>query len=335
MKYLVSTQYVESKYKSAVVVFDGYRDHLSTKDCTHTRRSRLQPGVTVEFDLSMKLQTKKEVFLSNPKNKQRFINMLGTKLKSKGCVVHHARGDADVLIVDTAIAASSGKDTVVIADDTDILALLIYNGQKARHSLWFQPNQKKDSKKGQRCWYISATSEHLGNLVCDNILFLHSILGCDTTSRLYGIGKCAAVVRIKNDEFFHSQAQLFMTPRANQMDVIQAGEKALLKLYNGHTDENLNELRLRKFCDKSVNSTKAVEPESLPPTKAAAKYHSLRVYQQVQVWMGNEQDVPPEQWGWRIVDGRMIPVMTDLPPAPQEFLEVIHCNCKTGCYSLR
>ena len=29
----------------------------------------------------------------------------------------------------------------------------------------------------------------LGEGICDNILFLHAILGCDTTSRLYEIGK--------------------------------------------------------------------------------------------------------------------------------------------------
>ena len=213
--------------------------------------------------------------------------------------------------------------------------LLIYYGREATHSIWFQPNPKKATKKGHRCWNINATREHLGTLVCDNILFLHSILGCDTTSRMFGLGKCSSLSRIKNDNSFHSAAQLFMTNKSRQVDIIKAGEKAIVRLYNGHLDESLNDLRLRKFHEKTTNSTKAVEPESLPPTTAAANYHSLRVYQQVQVWLGKEKDVPPEQWGWKVVNGRMCPVMTDISPAPQEFIEVIHCNCKTGCYTFR
>ena len=33
---------------------------------------------------------------------------------------------------------------------------------------------------------------------------------------------------------------------------------------------------------------KVVSPESLPPTSAAASFHSLRVYHQVQVWRGQD-----------------------------------------------
>jgi hypothetical protein len=32
-----------------------------------------------------------------------------------------------------------------------------------------------------------------------------------------------------------------------------------------------------------------VDPQALPPTSSAAKYHSMRVYLQVQQWMGNNE----------------------------------------------
>ena len=60
--------YVIKKYGKATVVFDGYSDTPSTKDCAHMRRSRGKIGVTVQFTSSMALQTKKEEFFSNEQN---------------------------------------------------------------------------------------------------------------------------------------------------------------------------------------------------------------------------------------------------------------------------
>lgn len=329
------TEYVTNRYGKATVVFDGYRDSPSTKDCTHARRSGSCIGAAVHFDDTMALQTKKEEFLSNQQNKQRFITMLGYRLETAGCDVHHAKGDADLLVVEVAVDCAEHKDTVVIADDTDILVLLIHYAGRAKYNLWFKPNVKRESKKPQRCWNMSITRCHLGSTVCSSILFLHAVLGCDTTSRLYGIGKNKAVVKVKNDVFFARQAEVFVDSRSSPENVIEAGNHALVSLYNGAEDETLNSLRLRMFYEKTARSTAALEPRTLPPTSGAAKYHSLRVYQQVQVWLGNGDQKPPEQWGWKVSDGRLVPILTDNPPAPQHLLEVIRCSCKTGCYTMR
>lgn len=57
---------------------------------------------------------------------------------------------------------------------------------------------------------------------------------------------------------------------------------------------------------------------SLPPTKGSAKYHSFRVYHQVQEWLGNQ--LPPEMWGWkRGFDGNLDITTLD-PPAPDTVL---------------
>ena len=64
----------------------------------------------VNFSTNMTLQTKKEEFLSNKENKQQFIAMLSKRLEESGCEVQVARGDADVLFVQTAIAAAD-KET--------------------------------------------------------------------------------------------------------------------------------------------------------------------------------------------------------------------------------
>lgn len=53
-------QYVVSRYGKCVVVFDGYSNAPSTKDCTHLRRSGGSAGVAVHFTGDMTLQMKKD-----------------------------------------------------------------------------------------------------------------------------------------------------------------------------------------------------------------------------------------------------------------------------------
>ena len=65
-------------------MFHGYSNNPSTKDCAHISRSGGTIGVTVHFISSMALQTKKEEFLSNNHNKQRFIAFLSQRLEQQG-----------------------------------------------------------------------------------------------------------------------------------------------------------------------------------------------------------------------------------------------------------
>ena len=67
----------------------------------HSRNSELcGTGPTVDFKRYMVMKSKKEDLLSN-KDKQRFIRMLGQSLEHVGCETRHAKGDADVRIVET------------------------------------------------------------------------------------------------------------------------------------------------------------------------------------------------------------------------------------------
>jgi hypothetical protein len=84
-----------------------------------------------------------------------------------------------------------------------------------------------------------------------------------------------------------------------------------------------------RTCSKQVTSY--VQPQSLPPTSDAAKYHSLRVYCQIQQWKGSGVAISPTEWGCSESNGGLVPVQTNLPPAPQELLRVIRCNCKSDC----
>ncbi|GFS16571.1 hypothetical protein ElyMa_004959500 [Elysia marginata] len=104
-------------YEKPRIVFDGYNDEPSTKDATHLRRSCGVVGPTINFNPKMVCNATKEYFLGNPKNKQAFVQYLGDVLKKDGCQVLHAEGDADTLIVNTAVTCAVNVTTVVIKED--------------------------------------------------------------------------------------------------------------------------------------------------------------------------------------------------------------------------
>ena len=133
---------------------------------------------------------KKDIFLSNDSNKQNFILMLAEKFSSSGFFVDHAHADADLLIVKTPLECAQSSNTVVIGDDTDLFVPLCYhNNVQSPFSVCLKSEPRKDSNKF-RIWNIKCTQEKIGIDVCRNILVLHTILGCDTTSRIFGLGKC-------------------------------------------------------------------------------------------------------------------------------------------------
>ncbi|KAG1672652.1 hypothetical protein GQR58_015915 [Nymphon striatum] len=243
-------------YGEAIIVFDGYGEN-STKDMTQQRRSGGKTAPAVTFTKEMKLTMKKDIFLSNPQNKQRLLNMLSESLNENNCKTLHAESDADVLIAQTAVEAANLNTTVL---------------------------------------NIKLVKQDLGDAVCDGILFIHAILGSDTTSHVHGFGKEASLKKFTTSKQFQNQASIFYNETSTKDDIIEAGEKALVLLYNGQQDDTLNGLRYKKFCEKVATKSSHVQPQSLPPTTRAAKFHSLRVYHQVQEWKANQHLLSTE-WG--------------------------------------
>ncbi|KAG1650842.1 hypothetical protein GQR58_027696 [Nymphon striatum] len=328
------TDYVTRKYGRAVIVFDGYEEDLSTKDSAQQRRSCGRVGPIVEFTSDMVMKSKKDEFLSNKHNKQHFINTLSERLREAGCRTCHATGDTDFLIAQTAVGCADSGETILVGDDTDLLVLLCYHVKDDSDNIFFRPEPKAGTKKSPRCWDIKALQRILGRNVCNYLLLAHAMLGCDTTSRVFGIGKGVAIKHMRNDTDFKSHADVFLDEDATQSEIADAGEKYLVTILKGDPEETLDQLRLQRFHQKVATNKNAVQPETLPPTSAATKYHSLRVYYQVQVWKG-VTNISPQGYGWTVVDGKLIPFQCDLDVAPKMLLEVVRCNCKAGCETQR
>ena len=125
-----------------------------------------------------------------------------------------------------------------------------------------------------------------------------------------------------------------MKTNCTKNEAVEAGEQVLILYNDGRSANSLDDLRYKMFCSKVAGGTTYLQVHSLPPTSAAARYHSLRVYFQVQQWIGNDT-LHPDDWGWMNVDSRYVPYNTDLPPAPSKLLSVIRCCCKADCDTKR
>ena len=150
------------KYGDQVkVVFDGYNNEPSTKNMTQLMRSAGKTSVTVTFTDGMTITMKKGSFLSNAENKRHFIAMLRQYLTDDGCDTLQAVGDADVLIVKTAVASAATHPTALVGDDTDLLVLLCYYVKAGDHDVFFRPEPKLNAKE-RRVWNIKVMKEELG-----------------------------------------------------------------------------------------------------------------------------------------------------------------------------
>ena len=146
--YDLYVKYVTHKYgATSVVVFDGYSEGPSTKDTVHIRRNKGQVGNTNNFTNDMTLDMNKEDFLANPQNKQRFIVNLREKFTESGIRTLQAEGDADLLIVQTAVESAEKDQTVLVGEDTDLLILLCHYASLNANSIFLKPEKKREMRR--------------------------------------------------------------------------------------------------------------------------------------------------------------------------------------------
>ena len=65
------------------------------------------------------------------------------------------------------------------------------------------------------------------------MLFVHALLGCDTTSRVYGIGTPTALKKSMTNDHFRKQAEVFESAAPTVEELVTAGEQALVYVHDG------------------------------------------------------------------------------------------------------
>ena len=278
----------------------------------------------IAFEEYMKVTTDQAHFLRNSENKARLIDILKTQFHSAGITVYQAEGDADALIAATAISIGNKNISVaVVGSDSDLLSILIARGHPHTTIYFMKPQTNKNEGK---CFHICNIQRNLESLK-DSFLFFHAVTGCDTTSAIFNKGKQSAFKILQKDQELSKAVTAFNNSDLDPKTIIEVGERFLVRLYGGKNNVSLDELRYNLY-NKTVarKLSSSFNLATLPPTSAAASQHCLRVYLQVQQWLGN--NLEPTEWGWHSREGKLFPVTTNLPAVPENLLNLISCQCK-------
>ena len=248
--YQLYVSYVLRHYGAqATVVMDGY-SAPSTKDECHIRRTKIM-GCGVNVSHGMTLKMTKSAFLTNRQNKEQFVQQLGTEFVKAGIRVVQSTGDADVDIVKTVCERAHTTPVILIAEDTDLLVLLLHHMDQNHEKVWLQTRTKIVDLQ------LLATQLSAENR--RSLPYIHAVSGCDTTSRPFMIGKSTALAR---QQFLHDDAAVFLDPNSCKERITEAGHHTLCVLYKVPDGLNLNLERAAKFSFKVTQRS-----EYLPPGK--------------------------------------------------------------------
>ena len=117
--------------------------------------------------------------------------VLSYHLTARGVTCHHAVADADHLITKVAIESATKSFTVVNAEDTEVLILLLHMTPDNTKDIFFVPHIPQQVKwtKRRQVWPIQDVQCRLGRELCQRLLFIRAFSGCVTTARPYGMGR--------------------------------------------------------------------------------------------------------------------------------------------------
>ncbi|GBP85752.1 hypothetical protein EVAR_97248_1 [Eumeta japonica] len=311
------------------IIFDGYDESFRrVKSYERFRRMSKKVAPEITFELDMKLTEKKDLFLANGKNKSRFISKLKSMLiNDTNLTIKQAKEDADTYIIQTAIELAEknpDKKVVVIGTDVDLAALLIaLTPENLNITMW----KPRASTKQPDMIYETLNNQSLKNI----ILFAHAFTGCDTTSAIFGKGKKKLLDTVTKNSQLMQYVEVFYNPNASLTDIEVAGEQMMLSLYGLiGTDLTASQCRVSQVLNTIKKSKTAINLANLPPTSAAVRLHSYRVYYQVQIWLNNKS-LNPENFGWIKSETMYLPQKTTEILAPEKLLKLIHCSCIKDC----
>ena len=325
------------------VVFDGYSSGPTIKDHEHMRRSEKVRQIAAhrELDLNTKEIGVQELFLANTANKSALIVLLMRHLQNCGIIVHQAESDADTLIVNVALQCAMQHDSkpiAVLAEDTDIFALLLYHRKTNMKPVYFISEAKKGrggKMVGEKCFNVGEVQKEIGTDACQRILVVHALGGCDSTSAIFGHGKGTIYNKIKDNKTgLHAHCMTLQNCDATDKDVCEAGNLLFINLYGGKVEDRLSDSRYDAYWHCKMSLSRRFQPERLPPSESAAHMHARRVHLQAVIW-GNLSgtSIKATDWGWQCTNNRMTPIKMVGDVAPQAVLKFIRCNCHGNCSS--
>ena len=185
--------------------------------------------------------------MSNERNKNQFAKMLRRSLEADGHLVIQSHGDVDTDVISEALRfATQGNSVTVVADDTDILALLLYHFSNDMGDIYLLSGSKKSSRKLKKLISICELAEKTSRGVLQNLLLIHAWGGCDSKSAVYGHRKCAIIKIIQKFESVLSCCKTLADDAASYSQITSAGSQIFVKMYGRKPSDNLDYFRYIK-----------------------------------------------------------------------------------------
>ena len=211
------------------------------------------------------------------------------------------------------------QNVVVVANDTDVLVLLVwaYTHFKVPYKWYFM------YEKGSYA-DISVICNHFGDNVCESIHLFHAITGCDTASYMFRVGKKSAFQKLlKNVELCSLLHNLRNIDPLQEQDINDLKVFVQTALYSGKKSESYVETRARLY-DQQKNKTST----NLPPDPDSLLQDLRRKQLQVLIWQQMDNvtmdEIDPLRYGWktREEDKMLVPLWftgKQFPPCLQKF----------------
>lgn len=102
------------------------------------------------------------------------------------------------------------------------------------------------------------------------------MVGCDKTSRVFGVGEEVALRLVRESDSFRVQDSIFEKQSALRMKLLLHGEKPMVLIYKGRK-HILPMTRLKRFCARVTNSKTVIQLRHLPPISSSSMFHSFSV----------------------------------------------------------
>lgn len=185
--------------KSAHVIFNQCDTGPSIMDEKNRRNKNF--GSEISFTGATPLNTKKQEFLSNTKNRNDFIDILSEKLAETGLSVAKTTGDANILIAKRAVSMSAEKMVVVVGEEANLLVLMCFYANEENCGLYLKSCKKVKSTKSSRMWNITETKTSLGAKKSELLLFVNAFGGCQSTSHIFGVGEAILFNKLDDKVF--------------------------------------------------------------------------------------------------------------------------------------
>ncbi|KAL9977071.1 hypothetical protein ACROYT_G014436 [Oculina patagonica] len=165
-------------------------------------------------------------------------------------------------------------------------------------------------------------------LLCgsNKVRLLRFLLGCDAMSSFAGKGKKRAFEMDRDGQVMSDSVQVIGESLTMSGQCIIRMQEVVCMLYNDNRCKLFNDLCYKMFC-----KGKNVQSRQLLPTRAAFRYHFKRANYQFFLWKKAlqpriEQDLVSN--GWKMMEGLLGIVWTDLAPSPLAVMEIVCCGCR-------